>query len=173
MKYCTKCRKLYNDEDTACTQCKKGRLETIEDESTPVYLCSGDLIERDRVTAALKDSGIPCDYRRKSATANSQLLTGMDLDGFDILVAYNMYEKAFDVAVGIGAIKLEGEEILPEEDKKDNEKIDDGVEEFEQMSPSKRTAVRIISAILLILLFAAVIYGTDYIMGLIKSLFMQ
>lgn len=166
MKYCTKCKRLYNDEDTVCTECKKGKLETITNESTPVYLCSGDVMERDRVQAALKDSKIPSDYRRNMVTANSQVITGMDFDYFDILVPFNMYEQAFDVAVGIGAIRLKEEEIIA-----DDQEYDDGIEEFEEMSSSKRTTVRIISAILIIIAFAAIIYGVDFIMALIKNLF--
>ncbi|MGN0488900.1 MAG: hypothetical protein ACI4HO_06530 [Ruminococcus sp.] len=166
MKYCTKCRRLYNDEDTECKECKKGKLETITDESTPVYLCSGDVMERDRVQAALKDSKIPSDYKRNMVSANSQVVTGMDFDGFDILVPFDMYEQAFDVAVGIGAIKLNEEEMLAYKLDKN-----DGIEEFEEMSSSKRTTVRIISAILIIIAFAAIIYGVDFIMALIKNLF--
>ena len=99
-------------------------------------------------------------------SANSQLLTGMDFDEFDILVPYNQYEKAFDTAVGIGAIKLEGAEII------NDEVYDDGIEEFEQMSSSKRTFVRIVSALLFILVAAGIIFGVDFIMAFIKSLFM-
>lgn len=166
MKYCPKCKKLYNDTETncACADCKRKELKTIEDKTTSVYLCSGDVIERDRVQAALSDSGIPSDYVRHMVTGNSQVVTGMDLDGFDILVPYELYEKAYDVAVGIGAIELEGAKII-------EENFDDGVEEFEEMSRSKRTTVRVLSAILLIIVLALVIYGTDYIMTVIKSLF--
>ncbi len=166
MKYCPKCKKLYNDIDTNCTcaECKRKKLEIIEDESTSVFLCSGDVMERDRVQAALGDSGIPSVYVRHMVTGNSQVVTGMDFDGFDILVPYELYEKAYDVAVGIGAIKVEGTEIVDEE-------FDDGVEEFEEMSRSKRTTVRVLSAILFIIVLALVIYGTDYIMTFIKSLF--
>ena len=166
MKYCTKCGKLYNDDDVACNDCKKGLLETITDESTPVLLCSGDVMERDRVQAALKDSGIPSVFKRKMVTGNSQLVTGVDLDLFDILVPFNQYEKAFDIAVGIGAIQLEDCEIIQEEP------VDEAVEEFEKMSPSKRTLVRIISALLFILVAAGIIFGVDFIMAFIKSLFM-
>ena len=61
MKYCPKCKKMYNDADTNCTcaECKNKALKTIEDKTTSVYLCHGDVIERDRVQAALEDSGIP------------------------------------------------------------------------------------------------------------------
>ncbi len=166
MKYCPKCKKLYNDEDTNCTcsECKGKALEEIVDGKTSVYLCSGDVMERDRVQAALKDSGIPSVFTRHMVTANSQLITGKDFDSFDILVPYELYEKAFDVAVGIGSIKLEGEELIEENTPAE-------ADEIEEMPSSKRTAVRIISAILLILLFAGVIYGTDFIINAIKSLF--
>ncbi len=166
MKYCPKCKKLYNDEDVkcACAECKGKQLKLIEDETTSVYLCSGDVIERDRVQAALSDSGIPSVYTRHMVSANSQLLTGLDFDGFDILVPYELYEKAYDVAVGIGAIKLEGTEIVEEEEPSP-------AEEFENMSRAKRTTVRVLSAILFILLIALVIYGTDFITTIVKSLF--
>jgi len=55
--------------------------------------------------------------------------------------------------------KLENQQILPE------------IEEFEDMPSGKRTAVRIISAIMLIILFGGAIYLTDFIMQLIKGLF--
>ena len=98
-------------------------------------------------------------------TGNSQLVTGMDFDMFDILVPYELYEKAYDVAVGIGAIKLEGEEIIED----DTDASAD--EEFEEMSNSKRTAVKIVTAILFVVVLALVIYGTDFITAFIKSLF--
>ncbi len=166
MKYCPKCKRLYNDEDTNCTRadCKRKALKTVEDEGVSVYLCSGDVIERDRVQAALQDSGIPSVYTRHMVSASSQLVTGMDFDEFDILVPFELYEKAYDVAVGIGAITPEGAEVV-------NEEFDDGIEEFEEMSRSKRTTVRIMSAILFIIFLALAIYGTDSIMAFIKSLF--
>jgi predicted nucleic acid-binding Zn-ribbon protein len=167
MKYCPKCKKLYNDTDMACScpDCKKKPLETIVDEATSVYLCDGDVIERDRVQAALEDSGIPSTYARHMVSGNSQVVTGVDMDNFDILVPYELYEKAYDVAVGIGAIKIEGTEIV-----EDN--YDPAVtEEFEEMSRSKRTTVRVLSAILFIIVLALIIYGTDFITAFIKSLF--
>ena len=42
---------------------------------------------------------------------------------------------------------------------------------LEEMSRSKRTTVRVVSAILLIIVVALVIYGTDFIMQWIKELF--
>lgn len=167
MKYCPKCKKLYNDEETncACKECKSKALKTIEDKTTSVYLCGGDVMERDRVQAALSDNGIPSVFTRHMVSANSQLVTGMDFDSFDILVPYELYEKAYEIAVGIGAITPEGTKIV------EDDPADAAAEEFENMSRSKRTTVRVLSAILFIILIAAVIYGTDFITGFIKSMF--
>ena len=168
MKYCPKCNRMYNDEEVSCShkECKGKALKTIEDETTSVYLCSGDVLERDRVQAALEDNGVPSVYARHGVTANSQVVTGQDFDGFDILVPYELYEKAYDIAVGIGAIKLEGEQIVEEDNPEEIEP-----HPLEEMSRTKRTTVRIVSAILLIIVVALVIYGTDFITNWIKSLF--
>ena len=40
MKYCSKCKRLHNDEETVCKNCK-AQLKTITDENTPVYLLNG------------------------------------------------------------------------------------------------------------------------------------
>ena len=50
-------------------------------------------------------------------------------------------------------------------------KVDKDTEEFMEMSKSKRTFVRIVSAILLILVFCGVIWGVDYGMEWIKGFF--
>ncbi len=168
MKYCPKCKRMYNDEENRCARedCKGKALKPVEDETESVYLCSGDVIERDRVQAALSDSGIPSVYVRHSVTANSQVVTGQDFDGFDILVPYELYEKAYEVAVGIGAIKLDGEKIIEDDNTETVEP-----HPLEEMSRSKRTTVRVVSAILLIIVVALVIYGTDFITKLIGELF--
>ena len=77
--------------------------------------------------------------------------------------------KIFVDGQDIGAIKPEGEEIKV--DMSDVEQTAEGDEEVD-MSPAKRTTVKIISAILLILIACGLIWGTDAITGFIKGLFM-
>ncbi|MEE0913571.1 MAG: hypothetical protein U0L76_03175 [Ruminococcus sp.] len=170
MKYCKKCNRMYNDSDEKCTECKKPLYE-IEDENTPVYLLSATGFELDRVKAALEDNGIPCDSLRKKNATSADAVTGFDTSEYYIVVPYSAYEKAYDTCVGIGAIKDEEAEILDENVPYSEENIKSVDEQFEEMSGAKRTTVRIVSAILLIILFAGVIYGTDFIMQLIKGLF--
>ena len=166
MKYCSKCKRLHNDEETVCKNCK-AQLKTITDENTPVYLLTASGFELQRVKAALEDSTVPCDKYSKSIKA----YTGYDDLTYDVYVPYSAYEKAFDTCVGIGAIKLEGEEILDEDveyTENDGETLD---EQFEKMTGAKRTTVRIVSALLLLLIVAGVVFGTDAIMNFIKEFF--
>ena len=67
----------------------------------------------------------------------------------------------------IGAIKEDEAEIIDA----DFPTLEE--EQFEDMPSGKRTAVRIISAIMLIILFGGAIYLTDFIMQLIKGLFWE
>ena len=166
MKYCSKCKRLHNDEETVCKNCK-AQLKTITDENTPVYLLTASGFELQRVKAALEDSTVPCDATIKKCMENKysksiKAYTGYDDLTYDVYVPYSAYEKAFDTCVGIGAIKLEGEEIL------DEETLD---EQFEKMTGAKRTTVRIVSALLLLLIVAGVVLGTDAIMNFIKEFF--
>lgn len=169
MKYCKKCKHIHNDSDEKCLTCGKA-LEEISDENTPVYLLSASGFELQRVKAALEDSKIPCDTARHPKNTSAEAVTGYDMSEMDILVPFSAYEKSYDVCVGIGAIKEEGEEIL--DDEPDN--AEDGSatldEQFEKMSGVKRTTFRVISAILFLMLIALVVYGTDAITGFIKGL---
>ena len=129
------------------------------------FLVSASGFELERIHTALSDNGIPNDSKPQKRNFSAKAVTGTDISIQDIYVAESDYEKAYDLCVGIGAIKLEGEEtILGEEEAA-------AVEEFEDMPSGKRTAVRIVSAILFILLAAMVIFGVDAITGWIKSLF--
>ena len=129
------------------------------------FLVSASGFELERIRTALSDNGIPNDSKPQKRNFSAKAVTGTDISIQDIYVAESDYEKAYDLCVGIGAIKLEGEEtILGEEEAA-------AVEEFEDMPSGKRRAVRIVSAILFVLLAAMVIFGVDAITGWIKSLF--
>lgn len=168
MKYCKKCKHLHNDSEELCTACKKPLYE-ITDENTPVYIMSAGGFELQRIKTALEDSKIPCDSIPQKYATSAEAVTGYDSSYRDIMVPYAAYEKAYDVCVGIGAIKDGNEEIV--DDTVDNSEYNAEMEEFEQMDSKKRMLVRIVSAIFLIMIFAFVIYGTDFITGFIKGLF--
>ena len=171
MKYCKKCRRLYADSEQNCTECKKHyALEPVEDDTTPVYLTSASGFELDRIQAALEDSSIPSASQPRAKALSADAVTGSDKTDRDILVPYSALDQARDVCIGIGAIKPDGEE--PVVDEKDIEDaVDSEIDESQLISPAKRTTIKIVSAILLIVIACLVIWGTDFITGLIKGLF--
>ena len=133
-------------------------------------LLSASGFELERVKTALSDNGIPNDSKLKKRNFSAKAVTGVDYSEQDIYVAESDYEKAYDLCVGIGAITPDGEvEIVEPTD----EAADAASAEAEEMSSGKRTAVRIISAVLFVLLVAAVIFGTDFVTGWIKDLFLK
>ena len=164
MKYCKKCKRVYQDEQEYCTSCRSRKpLLPLTDSSTPVYLTSADGFERERIQTALTDKGIPNDSVIVEEDIMPASVKGYSSSWRDILVPYSAYDKAYDICVGIGAVKLEGEEKIIDEDPP--------AEEFEDMPPAKRTTVKILSAILFIIVAALIIFGTDAITGFIKGLF--
>lgn len=170
MKYCKKCRHINNDEEVKCKTCGKP-LEKITDDNTPVYLLTAEGFELQRVKTALEDCGIPCDNISQKHSFSAEAVTGYDNGEYDILVPYSAYETAYDTCVGIGAINEGEAQIVDDDGTPVNEGAEPLDEQFEKMSGVKRTTVRVVSAILFLLLVALVIYGTDFITGLIKNLF--
>lgn len=164
MKYCKKCKRVYQDEMEYCTSCRSRKpLLPLTDSSTPVYLTSADGFERERIQTALTDNGIPNDSVIVEEDIMPASVKGYSSSWRDILVPYSAYDKAYDICVGIGAVKLEGEEKIIDEEPP--------AEELEDMPPAKRTTVKILSAILFIIVAALIIFGTDAITGFIKGLF--
>ncbi len=167
MKYCKICKRIHNDDAVQCENCKKSRFENVTDD-TPVYIASGAGFELQRIETALKDNGVPCTTVAQKKSYSASVVTGTDYADYDILVPYSLYEKAYDVCVGIGAIDEGEAEILDE----NGNPVETDNEMVEEMSDPKRTAIRIFSAIFLLLIIAGVVLGTDFIMQFIKNLFM-
>lgn len=169
MKYCKKCKRLHNGGDEKCSVCGRP-LAKITDSNTPVYLITASGFELQRIKTALEDNGVPCDTISLKRSYSAEAVTGYDTGEYDLLVPYSAYERSCDICVGIGAIHEDGEEIVEGDPEPAKENVKSLDEQFEEMSGAKRTTVRIVSAILFILLIAAVIYGTDFITALIKGI---
>lgn len=169
MKYCKKCKHIHNDSDEKCSVCSKPLMK-ITDDNTPVYLITASGFELQRIKTALEDNGVPCDTISLKRSYSAEAVTGYDTAEYDLLVPYAAYEKSYDICVGIGAIREDGEEIIEDGSFPANENTESLDEQFEKMSRVKRTTVRVVSAVLFLILIAAVIYGTDFITGFIKGL---
>lgn len=163
MKYCPKCKKVYTDNENLCTECKNKQLVLIEDKHTPLLLCNCNASQREMLMATLKENGIVSSYENQSQHS------GMAMEGYDVLVPAGMYKQACKIAIEMGIIDLDDNFC---QDVEQMEFEPDETDVYEEMSPAKRTTVRILSALAIIILFALVIFGVDYVMAIIKNLFM-
>lgn len=161
---------MYNDNEEKCTCCKKPLYEIVDD-NTPVYLLSASGFELQRVMSALEDGGVPCDNFRNKNSVSADAITGFDTSDYYIAVPYSAYEKAYDICIGIGAIKDDEAEIIDEEVPYSDSDIKTVDEQFEEMSGKKRTTVRVVSALLLLMIIAGVVLGTDYLTRFLMNIF--
>lgn len=160
--YCKRCHKLYEDR-RACPDCNGVLTKNITAQDT-VSLVSAFGIEKDRIAAALTDADIPYALRPVKKEISARAVTGIDNARYNIEVPFSYYDNAMETLIGINAIE-------PEEYIDDGDTAEKPNEEFEEMAPGKRMLVRVVSAILFIVLVALVIFGTDYVMGFFKNLF--
>lgn len=161
MKRCPKCKKVFTDKESVCKECKNKALIEMTDIHTPVWLCNCNASQREIIVNALKENSIPSSYESQSQPS------GMAMEGYDILVPYGAYKDALQVAQQTGFVDIDEELFNNIDDFPDSNEFDD----METMTPAKRTTVRVLSAIAIIILFSVVIIGVDYIMELIKGLF--
>lgn len=172
MKYCKKCNTLFDDKDISCKNCKKTLIELPNDSSLPVVLVRVGGVEKDRVLAVLKDSGVHYSLRNAKKQQSMEALSGTNTADVDILVSLDSYEKAKDILIGIGALNIEDTQIIESIVSKEETSCDEnGEEEFEEMSPTKRFVVRAVSVILFILVVFGLVTGVDYIMEVIMNFF--
>ncbi len=174
MKFCSECKKLYNGTDTICTDCNK-KYKEITDINEPVQLCVIGGIERNMICGALKDAQIPfVEKQYGKVGVSNEIVTGYDakLLNIAIEVPYSAIPKAYEIlkSVGINNDSIEG--VLQQVEYDINaykEKLKQDKEP--EMSSTKRTTVKVLSAIAFLILVALVVFGTDYVMELIKNLF--
>lgn len=145
MKYCSKCKKLYYKTQKICDDCGQELTGDIKDNDY-VLLIEVSNDELENITLLLRNKNI------KYSCYNGN-------DRISIAVEYNKLSVAQDLLVEDGIL----------EDIK-SEKAADG-NEHEEMSPTKRSIVKITSAILFMLIVWATVSGVDMITEFIQNIF--
>lgn len=174
MKFCPICKKMYIGADNICVECNK-QYKEIVDINEPVMLCVVGGLERNMITGALNDAGIPFTEQTYGAPGvANEVVTGYDakLLNISIIVPYSAVPKAYEIAQSVG-VADESMEQFVECANADVEKIRAEISQTEdvKMSAAKRTTIKVISAILFLALVGLVVWGTDYITDFIKNLF--
>lgn len=162
MKYCPKCKMMVND--GICPECKID-TKIIDDGDATVKLCEVNTATRELLLSVLKEQNVPSFYDNVAENL------GMGFEEYAVFVPYKYFETAYDICKEIGVTPICDKYNVKFEFV---EEFAENIEptELEQMSPAKRTTVRVLSALLLIVVFCLVVWGTDYVMELIKNLFM-
>lgn len=145
MKYCSKCKKLYYKDQKVCNDCGQELTDGIKDNDY-VFLIEVSDDELENITLLLRDKNI------KYSCYN-------DNDKISIAVEYNKLSTAQDLLVENGIlenIKLEKAAVS---------------NEYEEMSPAKRSIVKIASAVLFMLIVWATVSGVDMITEFIQNIF--
>ena len=174
MKYCSVCKKLSNGAQDICTDCNK-KYKDIVDINEPVLLCVIGGVERNMVCGALRDAEIPFVEKQYGKTGvSNEIVTGYDAKLLNIAVEvpYSAVPKAYEIISSVGVKAKFDEDILKEvENDIEKYKLNMNKDESQQMSAAKRTTVKVLSAIAFAVLVALAVFGTDYVMELIKNLF--
>ena len=177
MKYCPKCRLVYPD---SREQCRCGRIlkyyEALRGD-TPVRVARTSGLEKDRITGALADAGIPYSETPVRERNMSEAVAGQGSVEWELCVPYEALEQAREALYGIGAGAEEepGEEASQLREKPAETPSAKGKAEekksgqWEEMSNQKRWFWRILSMILFFLLVWGVVSATDWVMALIMG----
>ena len=163
IKYCFRCKKIYDTENNICSECGKKLVEHPAGES-PVAIITTGGFELERVKAALEDEGIPCSVQEARGNVNMKILNNADNGENIIMIPLAAYNHACDVLIGIGAMKPQDNTLtVPDDIKIENTD--------EEMSPRKRFWVRAGSIVLFIIVVWLAITATDIGISLVKKLF--
>lgn len=168
MKYCPKCKKLYNNDTlTHCSECSR-KLVSDPHYSSPVKLITANGFEFERIRAAIDSAEIPYSYQEAKNDAGIQILNSAPPENCDIFVPLNAYSDAVDVLIGIGALKDNPAELsssdmekLRSESKKAHE---------EELPEDKARLIRILSLIAFLIILVGVVFATDALMGFLRGL---
>ncbi len=164
MKYCKKCGRLEQDSAEKCSCCKNSVLTEGEPEKDfPIVLIRTAGFERQRICSSLNSENVPYSERIARKQLSADAVTGTSYADYDILIPYAFYRKATDVLIGINALK-DDEDVFDVEDK--SEDLED------DYYSTKNRLIRIVSVILLLAIVTGVVLGVDFLMALIKGLFL-
>lgn len=172
LKFCKTCKVLCFDNTLPANGCKH-KIAEITEINEPVRLCIVGGTERAMLTGMLKDEGIP--YMEENVQPQgvaNEIVTGYDvkLSNISLVVPFQALPKASELLSSLETVPNEIEPHI-DEIKAQIEYMKGSNKEDKPMSAAKRTTVKVLSVIALLIVIALVVFGTDAITSWIKSLF--
>ena len=160
MKYCPKCKRIYNsDEPQNCLICAR-KLINDPTRYSPVNIITANGFELERIKAALTDSKIPFSVQETAKDTGIQILNAAPPENGSVFVPLGFYTEACELLTGIGAMK-EAEELNEDDKKKLKEECEKSETEFSDKSNS------FLSKLLFIIMFAAMIAAVVFVADLL------
>ena len=172
MKFCSSCKTIHPATDELCPACGK-KLSDITDINEPVVLCVIGGTERALLCGLLDDAGIPhLENNVQPQGVANELVTGYDvkLNNLTVTVPFQALPEASELLSTIETVENRIEPML-DEITAHIVYLRDNPGQEKKMSRSKRTTIKVLTALLFLLLVAAVVLGTDALTGWIKGLF--
>lgn len=167
MRYCEKCQVLSKDGEK-CPLCGNKALRSARADD-PVLLFTTRQEEAERIAAAFDDEKIPHMERMLDGGGYTRIVLGRSrCASMEIFVPFGEIGRARDTMRGIGALKDgggQGAAGRPTDCKPVGGKAG------KEMSPGRRAAVRIFSAIAFLALVCAVVYLSDSLVAFLRSVF--
>ncbi len=163
MKYCTKCKKIYNNSAERC--CGK-KLTVNPSTFSPVAAVTANGFELERIRAALNDAEIAYSVQQIKKDTGLQILNSAPPENCTVYVPLCDYDAALSVLIGIGAIDEAAAPEFSDEDIQELQKAKEQAES-EELSPRKRFWVRLLSLIGFLLILTGVAYLTDWLLSFV------
>ena len=163
MKYCSKCKKLYNNDTmTHCADCSR-KLISDPHYSSPVRLVTANGFEFERIRAAIDSAEIPYSYQESKNDTGIQILNSAPPENCDIFVPISAYQKSVEILIGIGALDEPPEEFSEEDIERLRSEAKKAQED--EMPEGKARLIRLLTIIVFLLVLVGVTFLTDALTG--------
>ena len=165
MNYCKSCKAVAYAYETVCPHCGK-KLTPVTDINEPVRLCVIGGTERAMLCGLLDDAGIPhLESNVQPQGVANEIVTGFDvkLNNIAVIVPFQALPEASELLSTIESMENKTEPMM-DEIKLHIERLKKQSSE-KTMTPARRTTIKVITAVLFLILIAAVVLGTDAFTG--------
>ena len=173
MKFCRSCKTLHPAAETVCPHCRK-KLKEIKDINEPVRLCVIGGTERALLCGLLDDAEIPhVESNDHPQGVANELVTGYDvkLNNMSVIVPFQALPKAVELLGAIETVPNPLEPMTPDIEAHIAALKASPDKDGDSMNPALRTTIKVVTAILFLILVAAVVIGTDKLTEFVKGLF--
>ncbi len=167
MKYCEKCKSLFECETETCPKCGKVLTEAENESIIALATVKGRAVAL--LEPMLKDEGIPCAFKNSEGeTYNTYNIAVSAESDFELLIPFEYYTRAFNICLSMNIVEEE-DRLIEDTEGKSEEAHETYDEAFERVNGMKKRTWTIIWVILFIVLACIAVWGVEWIAAIIRS----